>query len=236
MTARGCLSGRLRRRRRTRLTAGIVLLAALVAAVLLLPVPDPVQIRSWVRSAGPAAPLVFLLGHAVVTVAPVPRTVFTLAAGLLFGPFTGVALSLGATTLSAVLAFGLVRGVGRETVAPFLDRGVLQRINARLGTRGWSTVAALRMIPPVPFSALNYCSAVSSISLRHFLAGTALGIVPGSVAVVLLGDALTGTTSPTLLMVSVLCAVVGVAGLVLDARVPSRSGGSLFTLLRWPRG
>jgi len=77
---------------------------------------------------------------------------------------------------------------------------------------------------------------VSSISLRHFLTGTALGIVPGSVAVVLLGDALTGTTSPALLTVSVLGAVVGVAALVLDAQVPSRSGGSLFTLLRWPRG
>jgi len=213
--------------RRTRLVIGVTLLAALVAAALLLPVPDPVQLRSWVRSAGPAAPLVFLLGHAVVTVAPVPRTVFTLAAGLLFGPFTGVALSWGATTLSALLAFGLVRGVGRKMVAPLLDRGVLHRVNARLDARGWSTVAALRMIPPVPFSVLNYCSAVSSISLRHFLAGTALGIVPGSVAVVLLGDALTGTTSLTLLMVSVLCMGVGVTGLVLDARIPSRPGGPL---------
>jgi uncharacterized membrane protein YdjX (TVP38/TMEM64 family) len=223
MTTPGCPS--CRHVRRTRLVVGVILLAALVAVALLLPVPDPVQIRSWVRSAGSAAPLAFLLGHAVVTVAPVPRTVFTLAAGLLFGPFTGVALSWGATVLSAVLAFGLVRSVGQETVAPFLGRGALHRVNARLNTRGWSTIAALRMIPPVPFSALNYCSAVSSISLRHFLAGTALGIVPGSVAVVLLGDALTGATSPALLMVSVLSAVVGVAGLVLDLRVPSRSGG-----------
>ncbi len=228
MIARGCgWAGR-----RTRLVAGVILLAVLVAAALLLPVPDPVQLRAWVRSAGPAAPLVFLLGHAVVTVAPVPRTVFTLAAGLLFGPFTGVALSWGGTMLSAVLAFGLVRGAGQEMVAPLLERGVLHRVNVRLGTRGWSTVAALRLIPPVPFSALNYCSAVSSISLWHFLAGTAIGIVPGSVAVVLLGDALTGTTSPALLMVSVLCAVLGVAGLVLDAQVSTRSGGSRFTLLR----
>ncbi len=208
---------------RGRLLTGILLLTALVAAALLLPVPDPAQIRSWVRAAGPAAPVVFVLGHAVVTVAPVPRSVFTLAAGLLFGPFIGVVLSWGATTVSAVLAFVLVRGVGRKMVVPFLDRGVLYRVNARLGTRGWSTVAALRMIPPVPFSALNYCSALSSMSLRHFIVGTALGIVPGSVAVVLLGDALTGATSPTLLTVSALYAVVGMAGLVVDARTPPGS-------------
>lgn len=209
--------------RRARLAVGVALLVALVAAALLFPVPAPLEIRAWVRSVGPAAPLLFLLAHALVTVAPVPRTVFTLAAGLLFGPLTGVLLSLAATTLSALLAFGLVRGVGREVVAPYLDRGVLRRVNARLAARGWAAVAALRMIP-VPFCVLNYCSAVSSISLRHFVAGTAVGIVPGSVALVLLGDALTGTTSPALLAVSLLVAAVGAVGLVLDARTPLRVG------------
>lgn len=209
---------------RTRIAAGLALLVALVAAAFLLPVPDPLEIRAWVRSVGPAAPLLFLLAHVLVTVAPAPRTVFTLAAGLLFGPLTGVLLSLAATTLSALLAFGLVRALGRDVVAPYLDRGVLRRIDTHLRARGWVAVAALRMIPPVPFSVLNYCSAVSSIRLRHFAAGTVIGIVPGSVAVVLLGDALTGTTPPALLAVSLLGAAVGVTGLVLDARTPVRVG------------
>jgi len=77
----------------------------------------------------------------------------------------------------------------------------------------------LRLIPAVPFSMLNYCSALSSISFRHYLAGTA-GIVPGSVAVVVLGDALTGTTSPTLLAVSLAAGAVGVIGLIMEIRSP----------------
>ncbi len=211
------------RRTRLRLAAGGALLLALSVAALALPVLDPAGVRSWVRAVGPAAAVLFVLGHAVVTVAPFPRTVFTLSAGLLFGPVLGVALSLTGTTLSALLAFVLVRAAGRDVVAPWLDRGALRRIDARLGARGWSAIASLRLIPAVPFSLLNYASALSSMRLRQFLAGTAVGIIPGSVAVVLLGDALTGTTSSTLIAVSVLCAAVGVVGLIVDARTPLRT-------------
>jgi uncharacterized membrane protein YdjX (TVP38/TMEM64 family) len=155
-----------------------------------------------------------------MTVAPVPRTVFTLAAGLLFGPVLGVTLSLAATALSGVLAFGLVRWLAGNFVLRHLDHKVLRTVDARLRRRGWLAVASLRLIPAVPFSILNYCSALSSISFRHYLAGT-VGIVPGSVAVVMLGDALTGTTSPALLAVSLAGAAIGVIGLIVESRSPA---------------
>lgn len=202
---------------RNRLLIALFLLLAVTVAVAMVPLPTPLQMRAWAQSIGMAAPLLFLLGHALVTVAPIPRTVFTLAAGLLFGPLLGVGLSLVATTLSAVLAFGLVRRLAGEVVRPYLDRWVLRAVDARLRRRGWLAVASLRLIPAVPFSMLNYCSALSSISFRHYLAGTA-GIVPGSVAVVVLGDALTGTTSPALLAVSLAAAAIGVIGLIVEIR------------------
>ncbi|MPZ65465.1 MAG: TVP38/TMEM64 family protein [Pseudonocardiaceae bacterium] len=173
--------------------------------------------RSWAVTAGPAGILLFVLANGLITVAPIPRTVFTLAAGLLFGPVGGVGVALAATTISAMLAFGLIRALGRDLVAPLLDRGTLRSIDGRLRRRGWLAVASLRLIPVVPFSILNYCSALSAIRWRQFLAGT-VGVVPGTIAVVLLGDALTGSTSPTLIAVSVLCAAVGVVGLFVDAR------------------
>jgi uncharacterized membrane protein YdjX (TVP38/TMEM64 family) len=202
---------------RNRLLIALFLLLAVTVAVAMVPLPTPLQMRAWAQSIGMAAPLLFLLGHALVTVAPIPRTVFTLAAGLLFGPLLGVGLSLVATTLSAVLAFGLVRRLAGEVVRPYLDRWVLRAVDARLRRRGWLAVASLRLIPAVPFSMLNYCSALSSISFRHYLAGTA-GIVPGSVAVVVLGDALTGATSPALLAVSLAAAAIGVIGLIVEIR------------------
>jgi uncharacterized membrane protein YdjX (TVP38/TMEM64 family) len=208
------------RTRRTRLAVTAIVLLGVIATVAVLPVPSPLQMRAWAQSVGMAAPLLFLLGHALMTVAPVPRTVFTLAAGLLFGPVLGVALSLAATALSGVLAFGLVRRLAGDLVLPHLDRKVLRAVDARLRRRGWLAVASLRLIPAVPFSVLNYCSALSSISFRHYLAGT-VGIVPGSVAVVMLGDALTGATSPALLAVSLAGAAIGLIGLIAESRSPA---------------
>jgi uncharacterized membrane protein YdjX (TVP38/TMEM64 family) len=205
---------------RIRLLIAVSLLLAATVTVAVVPVPTPLQIRAWAQSVGVAAPVLFLLGHALVTVAPVPRTVFTLAAGLLFGPLLGVSLSLTATMLSAVLAFGLVRRLAGGPVRPHLDRQVLRTVDARLRRRGWLAVASLRLIPAVPFSVVNYCCALSSISFRHYLAGT-VGIVPGSVAVVLLGDALTGNTSPALLAVSLAGAAIGMLGLIAEARFPA---------------
>lgn len=201
------------RGRRRRLLLAALTLAGLAVAALLLPLPSPAEMRSWAQTVGPRGVVLFVLGTTLVTIAPVPRTVFTLAAGLLFGPLGGVAVALVATTLSAMLAFGLVRALGRELVAPLLDRGMLRSVDERLRRRGWLAVVSLRLIPVVPFSVLNYCSALSSIRWRHYLAGT-VGVLPGTVAVVLLGDALTGTTSPTLIAISVLCAAVGAAGLL----------------------
>ncbi|MGH3854085.1 MAG: TVP38/TMEM64 family protein [Pseudonocardiaceae bacterium] len=211
--------------RRTRLLLAVLLVLAVLVAAAVLPVPSPLRMRAWVQSAGIAAPLLFLFGHALVTMAPVPRTVFTLAAGLLFGPALGVALSLAATLLSAVAAFGVVRRLARATLPPYLEHPYLKykvprAVNARLRHRGWLTVASLRLIPAVPFAVLNYCCALSSIRFRHYLAGT-VGIVPGSVAVVALGDALTGTTSPALLAVSLTSAAIGIVGLIVEARSPA---------------
>jgi uncharacterized membrane protein YdjX (TVP38/TMEM64 family) len=200
---------------RIRLLMAGLLLVTVVALALVLPVPSALQMRDWVRSVGATAPMLFLLGQTLVTVAPIPRTVFTLAAGLLFGPVLGIVLSLVGTALSAMLAFVVVRWLARDLVEPHLDRGILRAVDARLRRRGWLAVASLRLIPAVPFSVLNYCSALSSIRFRDYLVGT-VGVIPGSVALVVLGDALTGTTSPALFAVSLVCAAIGMAGLIVQ--------------------
>ncbi len=74
-------------RRALGILAAIVIL---VAVAVLVPLPSAVQLRDWATAAGPWFPLVFFAAHTVMTVFPFPRTAFTLAAGLLFGPLLGV--------------------------------------------------------------------------------------------------------------------------------------------------
>lgn len=206
------------RRRLFTILAAIVIL---VAVALLVPLPTAIQLRDWATSVGPWFPLAFLAAHIVVTVFPFPRTAFTLAAGLLFGPVLGIPLAVTAATVSAVVALLLVRAVGLQ-----LNRLVrhprVRSLDARLGERGWPTVLSMRLIPAVPFSVLNYTAGASSVRVAPYTLATLAGLLPGTSAVVILGDALTGNVSPLLVLVSLCTASVGVAGLVYEIRLHRR--------------
>ena len=93
-----------------------------------------------------------------------------------------------------------------------------QRIQGTLGPQGWPAVLSLRLIPAVPFSVLNYAAGASAVRVGPYLAATFVGVLPGTAAVVVLGDALTGTVSPLLMVVSLCTAAVGIAGLVYEFR------------------
>jgi uncharacterized membrane protein YdjX (TVP38/TMEM64 family) len=201
-----------------RLIGAVVLLVAFVAIALFVPHPDAEQVRNWARASGPWFPLVFFVAHALATVA-LPRLPFTLSAGLLFGPVTGIAVAISATTVSAALAFLLVRAIGRDAVAARLTHPAIAAVNRRLARRGWLAVGSLRLLGPVPFPLVNFCAGVSSIRLVPYLIATAVGLLPGTIAVVVLGDALTGRTDPALLVVSAICVAIGLAGLLVDARL-----------------
>ncbi|MBC2644123.1 TVP38/TMEM64 family protein [Rhodococcus wratislaviensis] len=205
-----------------------VLAVALVVVAVLAPHPSVLQVREWAQSVGPAFPLVFFAVHALVTVFPFPRTVFTLSAGLLFGAGLGIAIAVLASTVSAVLALSLVRAVGRDVVWQRISNPTIRRVDERIARRGWIAVGSLRLIAFVPFSVVNYCAGVSSIRLVPYVLATVVGILPGTVGIVVLGDAFTGETNPALLGLSAVCIVVGIAGLVVDSRRPlDGSAGSV---------
>ncbi len=192
--------------------------AALFITAMLVPLPTPQQMQDWATSVGPIFPLMFFVVHALVTVAPIPRTVLTVSAGVLFGPALGIVLAASATTVSAALAILLVRTLDRDRVAAHLDHPAVRSIDERLERRGWLAVGSLRLIAFAPFSMINYCCALSSIRFWPYLIATIIGILPGTIGTVILGDALTGRTHPGMLVVSGALIAIGVVGLIVDAR------------------
>lgn len=202
-------------RRIAGLLAGIVIL---VAVAVLVPLPTAMQMRDWATSVGPWFPLAFLGAHIAVTVFPFPRTAFTLAAGLLFGPVLGVAIAVVASAVSAVLALFLIRAAGWQ-LNRLVPHPRIDSLDARLRQRGWPVVLSMRLIPAVPFSVLNYAAGASAVRVMPYTLATLVGLFPGTAAVVVLGDALTGNISPALVLVSLSTAALGVAGLIYEWRL-----------------
>ena len=202
---------------RTRIAATAAAAVVMVAVVLFVPLPTAIQLRDWAAAIGPWFPLAFLCAHVVGTVLPFPRTAFTLAAGLLFGPALGVVIAVAASALSAVIALLLVRALGWQ-LSNLVSHPRVDSLDARLRERGWPAVLSLRLIPAVPFSVLNYAAGASSIGVLPYFLATLVGLLPGTSAVVILGDAMTGNVNPLLVLVSVCTAAVGIAGLVYETR------------------
>jgi len=79
-------------------------------------------------------------------------------------------------------------------------------------------VLSLRLIPAVPFSVLNYAAGASTVRVLPYALATLAGLLPGTAAVVVLGDALAGHISWPLYLVSACTAALGLTGLVIELR------------------
>lgn len=206
-----------------RVGIGLLLVVLLAVAVFLLRdgVPGVPELRATVAAAGLWGPVVFVLLHGLVNTAPLPRTPFTVAAGVLFGSLTGVAVAVAGTTLAAVLSFVVARFIGGSFVERHAHRPPVEWVRKRVRHSGLLTMISLRLIPIMPFSVMNYGSALSGAGALPYLAATVIGILPGTVSIVILGDAAVGgNPDPVMFVVSVVSGAIGTIGAVLVARRP----------------
>ena len=203
-----------------------VIAAFSVVLVLFADLPTPSELHSTVQSLGSIGPVLFFVAYAVITIAPVPRTVFTVSAGLLFGPVLGVGLAVSATTVAALLAFLLVRYLGRDWVVEHLpDHKTMTAIDHHLERRGWLAVVSIRLTA-LPFSPVNYVCGLSGLHGVPYTVATFFGVIPTTVAGVVVGDSILTGFSPQMFIAVAVCTLVGVIGLVVDAKTPIHTEAS----------
>ena len=165
----------------------LVLFVAIAAVVGFLLAPtDLTQIREWADGLGPGGAIVFALGYAGLTLTPVPKNVLTIAAGLVWGFWPALGMVYIAALAGAAASFVIGRRLGREAVERLTGARVAD-LDTALAHRGLLVVLGARLIPIVPFTLINYGAGLTAVRPRDYALGTAIGIIPGSVAYVALG-------------------------------------------------
>lgn len=174
--------------RTTALKAGTLalLIVGSVALAVAVGAPDLQSIRTRVVHAGAWGPVVFVLAYGVIASIPWPRALLTTTGGALFGLWVGAALSLAGALLSASASFGIGRVLGRGAGERAASGRLAQAIEM-IQDHGVATVVALRLAPMIPFMLINYAGGISSLQFRHFIMGSAIGMVPSSIAFAALG-------------------------------------------------
>ena len=140
------------------------------------------------------APLALTAAYVAASATGVPISPFILAGGAVFGPWVGWAINLAGASLGAVVTFLLGRWLGRDIVGRFLGEERTARLERGLERHGFWTLFRIRFLP-IPFSIVNYGSALSGYHLGRFALSTVLGLAAPLLVYTYLGHVVVSAAS-----------------------------------------
>jgi uncharacterized membrane protein YdjX (TVP38/TMEM64 family) len=151
------------------------------------------QVKYFVEQDPQLTSLYLIIAKIIGAVLLFPGTPLTLLAGATLGVFWGSVVSIIGNTLGATAAFFISRFFLRNYVTKtiYTKYPTLHKYESRFFSNGLITVLLLRLIPLFPFNALNYLLGVTQVKTKEYLIGTAFGIIPGTIAFVYFGKAIT---------------------------------------------
>jgi phosphatidylserine/phosphatidylglycerophosphate/cardiolipin synthase-like enzyme/uncharacterized membrane protein YdjX (TVP38/TMEM64 family) len=170
----------------------VAALAALAAAWHWTPLAGWVRVAelaAWLEAARgspwtfPAVAALFLVGSLLT----LPVTVMIAATALAFGPLWGFAFAFGASLVALAANYALGALAGRRAVRSLAGTR-LNRVRRWLARRGIPAIAAVRLFPVAPFTVINVVAGAVRIPFRDFFVGSALGMIPGTLAITVFAD------------------------------------------------
>jgi uncharacterized membrane protein YdjX (TVP38/TMEM64 family) len=179
-------------------SVALLALAALWRYTPLVAWTDVARVAEWAHRVGarPWTPFAIIAAYTPAAFTLFPRPVITLFAVLALGAWAGFACAFVGILIAAVVTYAIGRPAREETVLRLAGPRVA-RVREVLNRRGILAVTAVRLVPLGPFIVVNVIAGALRIRFTHFVAGTALGILPGTAAATIVGDQLvTALRSP----------------------------------------
>lgn len=173
-------------------------------------------VQPWIQSQGALAPLAFVAVYIAASVAALPGSILSFAAGALFGAFWGVIWVSVASTASAGICFLIARYLARAAIEKNLKSNPqFQKLDRMSARQGAFIVAIVRLLPIFPFNLLNYGFGLTRVPFWTYLFWSWICMLPGTVLYVTGADALKQTLAQGKIPWT-LVGVIGIAIIVLS--------------------
>lgn len=162
--------------------------------------PDQLaETRAWAQAKfeeNPALVLAgFILLYGVLTGLGLPlAAALSLLSGAVFGAWLGGAMLVVASTLAAVVGYWIAKSVLLD-LAPAGARKnpSIARFVRVVGKDPFMVILAARLMPLLPFNAINLAAGLASVPLKAYVPATFLGVIPTSLIFAALGSGLGDT-------------------------------------------
>jgi uncharacterized membrane protein YdjX (TVP38/TMEM64 family) len=208
---------RARRAALIRLAAFAALLIAVFAtATATGSVPSAHEIRDFGDGLGPLAPVLFVPVFVALNFV-VAWTILAGATGLLFGTAVGTPVALAGVTGAALAQMAVSRYLAGAQVGRLLPERVA-RLEGFLERRGAVAIMYSRIVPLLPYGAVNYAAGLTRLRFRHMALGTVVGAAPKVFGYVALGGSLTNLDAPEAKVAIGLLVVLALAGALVVRR------------------
>jgi uncharacterized membrane protein YdjX (TVP38/TMEM64 family) len=169
----------------------VTILAAALVTVQMSPVrallKDTVRLRQMIQAMGPLAYPVCLIVSAVLIGSGFPRLVLCGVMAMVLGFGWGLGLTQGGALLGYYIVFCFIRWGEGGWISHKRPR--LRAIADTIQDQGVAGVILARQIP-IHGTLINFCLGLSRVKHRHFLIGTAIGMLPEAIPVALVGAGL----------------------------------------------
>jgi uncharacterized membrane protein YdjX (TVP38/TMEM64 family) len=144
------------------------------------------KFKEKINSFGIWGPIIYIIFYILRPLILFPAAVLSASAGVIWG-IPGWFYLLIAANISAIAEFLIARYFAREAVER-LVKGSLKNVDQAIEKRGFITVLLIRLIPNLPWDIQNLGLGLTKVKFRDYAIATALGIMPGSFALVYFGS------------------------------------------------
>jgi uncharacterized membrane protein YdjX (TVP38/TMEM64 family) len=144
-------------------------------------------LKGFIRYGGVWGPLIYVVAYAFRSLIFFPASILSITAGILFGPWLGIVLTMIGENISANISFV----VGKYFTADLLkylntEKRFVPRLTCKIQDNGFLTVLVMRLMF-LPFDLVGYSSGMCNVKQRDFALATVIGTIPGLLTFVFLG-------------------------------------------------
>lgn len=190
----------------------VALLSVLFYLTAVERVIDVAAVRALIESAGPLAPLAYVVVSAVLGALLVPGPLLAAGSGFLFGPVLGTFVTLGATVGSAVITAAVGRRAGRDSARALLGEPRADRIDRLIERGGLWAVVGQRFVPGINDALASYTFGAFGVPLWQMAVGAFIGSAPKAFAYTALGSTVGEFSAPLLAAAIAVWCVTAVVG------------------------
>jgi uncharacterized membrane protein YdjX (TVP38/TMEM64 family) len=171
----------------------LVIAVAALTIVYLTPIRQLIDLdrlpqwQEWLNQWGWRAPVWYIFVGALLLSMGVPRVVYCALGGALFGFWAGLVWANLGSIIGSVGGFVVARILGREWV--YLRWGNrYPQLERRLNHNGFLVILLVRLCPITNNFLINGLAGISMVRWWAFILGSAIGFLPSSIFLVLMGS------------------------------------------------